>query len=86
MSPHDELKAILQEVRKNLVTLAGRIDAIEPELTGLKRIAIAAATVAAETNEKVNDLHSRLIETTDRHGARIYALEHPNGHANGKAR
>lgn len=81
----EELKAILQEIRQNLVTVAARLDAIEPELGSLKRIAEAAATVAAETNTKVIELHSRLIETTDRHGARIHALEHPNGAANGTA-
>jgi ABC-type transporter Mla subunit MlaD len=88
----DELKDILrdmaekldelQKIRANLVTLVARLDSIEPELTSLKRVAEAAASVAAETHGLVNELHTKLIETADRHGARLYALEHaPNGKA-----
>ena len=75
----------LPKIRANLVTLAGRLDAIEPELTSLKKVSEAAATVAGTTHVLVNELHTALIETADKQGARIYALENPNGHANGKA-
>ena len=75
----------LPKIRANLVTLAGRLDAIEPELTSLKKVSEAAATVAGTTHVLVNELHTALIKTADKQGARIYALENPNGHANGKA-
>jgi hypothetical protein len=78
----EDLKAILltiaerlEGIEGNTKVLAGRLDAIEPELTNV-------AIVVAETNRMVGELHSKLIETTDRHGARLHALEHP---ANGKA-
>lgn len=85
MSPHEELKAILQDIRTDLNIVASRLDAIEPELGSIKRISEAAATVAAQTHGLVNELHTALIDTADRQGARIYALENPNGHSNGKA-
>ena len=76
----------LPKIRGDLITLVSRIDAIEPELSSLKKVAEAAATVAGQTHVLVNELHTAVIDTADRHGARIYALENPNGHANGKAR
>lgn len=69
---------------QNTIVLAGRLDSIEAEVTGLKPSIDHLQRAVVLVGKDVGDIRDRVIEQDDRIGNRLRVLENGNGHhANG---
>jgi hypothetical protein len=86
----DELHALVTTVAdhvirldQNVLVLAGRLDAIEPEVSQTKSSVATVETALVHVAKDVHDMRDRVLEQDDRLGRRLRVLE--NGHTNGKS-
>jgi hypothetical protein len=83
----DGLQALVEKVAdhvikldQNTLVLAGRLDAIEPELTGIRPAITQLQRVVVEVGRDVQDIRQRLFEEAERVDVRFKRLEPlPNG-------
>ena len=68
---------------QNVLVLAGRADAIEVEVTGIKPSLDQLQRAVVLVAKDVAEIRDRVIEQDDRLGSRIKKLENGNGVANG---
>jgi hypothetical protein len=69
----------------NVIVVAGRLDAIEPELTSLKPAVANLQAALVHVANDVHDIRQRLFEESERVDLRFKGLERPqsngtNGH------
>ncbi len=64
----DEVLALREENKVNARVIKAELDALKGEATGTRRD-------LRDVQDKVNDLHHKLIDSSDRLGKRLYDLE-----------
>lgn len=70
-------------IDQNTIVLAGRLDAIEAEVTGIKPAIDQLQRAVVIVGKDVSDIRDRVIEQDDRLGGRLRVLEN-GSHANGQ--